>query len=167
ARRSHRLARRRLAHAQGPRRHEERAAVRGVPRSRRHGRVPVGRALGERLWIVASPLTRGPTPGVAGLPGFRGHASVQDSPPTAGPPFRAPVGGAGGLALTGRPVPHPPCNPARASASALAHLACLALLALLPGCSLRKFAAGSVANSLTQGPDVFGTDGDPELGSDA
>jgi predicted anti-sigma-YlaC factor YlaD len=31
------------------------------------------------------------------------------------------------------------------------------------GCSVQKFAVGSVANSLTTGPDVFASDDDPEL----
>jgi len=51
---------------------------------------------------------------------------------------------------------------ARASRAAL-----LALLAALPfavsSCSINKIATKSVANSLTKGPDVFGTDDDPEL----
>lgn len=46
-----------------------------------------------------------------------------------------------------------------------------ALLALLvvagTSCSIRKMAVKSVANSLTSGPDVFGTDNDPELVRDA
>jgi len=54
---------------------------------------------------------------------------------------------------------------ARARASRAATL--LALLAALPlaltSCSINKIATKSVANSLTSGPDVFGTDDDPEL----
>jgi predicted anti-sigma-YlaC factor YlaD len=46
-------------------------------------------------------------------------------------------------------------------------LALCAALALLPGCSLQRIATRSVANSLTSGPDVFGTDDDPELVRDA
>lgn len=48
-------------------------------------------------------------------------------------------------------------------------LACvlLATLALVPGCSIKRIAVKSVANSLTSGPDVFGTDDDPELIRDA
>jgi tetratricopeptide (TPR) repeat protein len=48
-------------------------------------------------------------------------------------------------------------------------LACLLLatLALVPGCSIKRIAVKSVANSLTSGPDVFGTDDDPELIRDA
>src|SRR5437870_4347478 len=37
------------------------------------------------------------------------------------------------------------------------------VLAAVPGCSLRRFAANSVANSLANGPDVFSSDDDPEL----
>ena len=40
---------------------------------------------------------------------------------------------------------------------------CLALLAATTSCSINKMATKSVANSLTSGPDVFGTDDDPEL----
>ena len=59
--------------------------------------------------------------------------------------------------------------PARNSARRLPliALALLAWLAFLPGCSLKRLAVGSVANTLTQGPDVFGTDDDPELVRDA
>lgn len=43
----------------------------------------------------------------------------------------------------------------------------LAILLSLPlalaSCSINKFATKSVANSLTKGPDVFGTDDDPDL----
>ena len=39
----------------------------------------------------------------------------------------------------------------------------LAMLLGLAGCSIRKFAVGQVANSLTSGPDVFASDDDPEL----
>src|SRR5262245_42969145 len=42
-------------------------------------------------------------------------------------------------------------------------LAAFAALAVLPACSIKKFATKSVANSLTSGPDVYGTDNDPEL----
>ncbi len=41
------------------------------------------------------------------------------------------------------------------------------VLIALPGCSIKRMAAKSVANSLTTGPDVFGTDDDPELIRDA
>ena len=47
-------------------------------------------------------------------------------------------------------------------------IAALVALALLSaGCSLKRFAARSVANSLTSGQDVYGTDNDPELIRDA
>jgi predicted anti-sigma-YlaC factor YlaD len=36
-------------------------------------------------------------------------------------------------------------------------------LATLPACSIKKYATKSVANSLTSGPDVYGTDNDPQL----
>ena len=48
----------------------------------------------------------------------------------------------------------------------LVALACAAALAV-SGCSVKRFAANSVANSITSGPDVFGTDEDPELIRDA
>jgi predicted anti-sigma-YlaC factor YlaD len=48
------------------------------------------------------------------------------------------------------------------SSRALAALLLAAALAA-PGCSLQRVATRSVANSLTSGPDVFGTDNDPEL----
>jgi len=43
----------------------------------------------------------------------------------------------------------------------------LALAPALAGCSLKRMAVRGVANSLTSGPDVFGTDDDPELIRDA
>ena len=43
----------------------------------------------------------------------------------------------------------------------------LGLATLLAGCSIKRLAVRSVANSLTRGPDVFGTDNDPELVRDA
>jgi tetratricopeptide (TPR) repeat protein len=46
-------------------------------------------------------------------------------------------------------------------------LVLLCALLALSGCSIRRFAMKSVANSLTSGPDVFGTDDDPELVRDA
>ncbi len=49
----------------------------------------------------------------------------------------------------------------------LAGVALLLLAASTGGCSLRRFAANSVANSLATGPDVFSTDNDPELVRDA
>jgi predicted anti-sigma-YlaC factor YlaD len=45
----------------------------------------------------------------------------------------------------------------------LARLLPLVALAVLSSCSLRKFAAGQVAASITSGPDVYSTDDDPEL----
>ncbi len=42
-----------------------------------------------------------------------------------------------------------------------------ALPAALGSCSVRRFVARSVANSLTSGPDVYGTDDDPDLVRDA
>lgn len=43
----------------------------------------------------------------------------------------------------------------------------LALAPALGGCSIKRMAIRSVANSLTSGPDVFGTDDDPDLVRDA
>src|SRR2546423_6226717 len=43
----------------------------------------------------------------------------------------------------------------------------VALLAAGTSCSVRKFVAGNVANSLTSGPDTFSSDEDPELIEDA
>ncbi len=54
-----------------------------------------------------------------------------------------------------------------ASPRALVACVLLATLALVPGCSIKRIALKSVANSLTSGPDVFGTDNDPELIRDA
>jgi predicted anti-sigma-YlaC factor YlaD len=42
-----------------------------------------------------------------------------------------------------------------------------ALVLGLPSCSIKRMAVRGVANSLTQGPDAFGTDDDPELIRDA
>jgi predicted anti-sigma-YlaC factor YlaD len=42
-----------------------------------------------------------------------------------------------------------------------------AVLACVPGCSVKRLAVNNVANTLTQGPDVFSTDDDPELVRDA
>ncbi len=60
----------------------------------------------------------------------------------------------------------------RAARSTLVPFALVALLLLVSavfssGCSLKRIAVKSVANSLTSGPDVFGTDDDPELIRDA
>lgn len=43
----------------------------------------------------------------------------------------------------------------------------LAVAPALSGCSIKRMAVKSVANSLTSGPDVFGTDDDPDLIRDA
>ncbi len=61
----------------------------------------------------------------------------------------------------------PHARRARAPLLALAVLALLAATLVLPGCSIKRLALKSVANSLTGGPDVFGTDEDPELVRDA
>jgi hypothetical protein len=50
---------------------------------------------------------------------------------------------------------------------ALLLITCAALPVLLGACSIRRFAVRTVANSLTSGPDVYGTDEDPELVRDA
>ena len=46
-------------------------------------------------------------------------------------------------------------------------LAILVLALLIPGCSLKRMAVNSVANTLAEGGDVFGRDEDPELIRDA
>ncbi len=70
----------------------------------------------------------------------------------------------------GAATPGPP-GPSRGSRGAAGALALLVLvLALAPaltGCSIKRMAVRSVANSLTSGPDVFGTDDDPDLVRDA
>jgi TRAP transporter T-component len=43
----------------------------------------------------------------------------------------------------------------------------LAVASALGSCSIKRYAIKSVANSLTSGPDVYGTDDDPELVADA
>jgi len=98
-----------------------------------------------------------------------GHASVDPLPPMAGPPLgfrsrpRRSRGGAGGAVLID---PSPMPRRARAGrAPAVALL--LALAAVLAGCSIQKTASKGVADSLTKGPDVYGTDNDPELVRDA
>ena len=67
-------------------------------------------------------------------------------------------------------VSHPHCQPlesARRASRALT-IALLLLLALpLTSCSIKRMAVKSVANSLTSGPDVYGTDDDPDLIRDA
>ena len=82
----------------------------------------------------------------------------------AGPPTALPA--------RGLEIPQvPPCPNRRSSrrTRALAAPLAAALLALLvlPGCSIKHYALTGVANSLTSGPDVFGTDDDPELIRDA
>jgi len=52
-------------------------------------------------------------------------------------------------------------------APALWLFAAVLVLGLASGCSIKKYAIKNVANSLTTGPDVFGTDDDPELIRDA
>ncbi len=69
-------------------------------------------------------------------------------------------------------VPRQGSTPSRRPAPRLpgALVALLVLPALLGGlssCSVKKFAANGVANSLTSGPDVFGTEEDPQLVRDA
>ncbi len=64
------------------------------------------------------------------------------------------------------PIDRTPVRPAPARAW-LAVLVLLALPFALASCSIQKFAVGQVANSLTKGPDVYGTDNDPELVRDA
>ncbi len=61
-----------------------------------------------------------------------------------------------------------PPRTAPALARALLALTAVALaVAPLGSCSIRRYVARNVANSLTQGPDVYGTDDDPELIRDA
>jgi len=103
------------------------------------------------------------------------HASVNALPDPAPPGspavpplgFRsrapqAPCGPGGPDLIAPSPIPRRP-NASRAVAAALL----LALGATLAGCSIQKMATKSVADSLTKGPDVFGTDNDPELVRDA
>ena len=54
-----------------------------------------------------------------------------------------------------------------AARSLLGLLLLAALVAGASSCSIKKMAVKNVANSLTSGPDVFGTDDDPELIRDA
>jgi predicted anti-sigma-YlaC factor YlaD len=49
----------------------------------------------------------------------------------------------------------------------LALLVLLLLALALPSCSIKRWAVGSVANTLTSGTDVYGTEEDPELVRDA
>lgn len=64
------------------------------------------------------------------------------------------------------PIARTPVRPGPARAW-LATIVLLALPLALASCSIQKFAVGQVANSLTKGPDVYGTDNDPELVRDA
>ncbi len=63
-----------------------------------------------------------------------------------------------GSAVVSAPVPRGP---------AILLIACVALSLTLGACSIRQYAFRTVANSLTAGPDVYGTDEDPELIRDA
>ena len=62
-------------------------------------------------------------------------------------------------------------SPSRAASRLPRLLLGAALLATpvagLTSCSIKRMAVNSVANSLTSGPDVFGTDDDPQLIRDA
>jgi len=65
-------------------------------------------------------------------------------------------------------TPHPPRATTSAAPRALAFCVALLLLTLpLGSCSIKRLAVKSVANSLTSGPDVYGTDEDPDLVRDA
>ena len=59
------------------------------------------------------------------------------------------------------------CDAARFARSLLGLMLLPALLGGLTSCSIKKFAANGVANSLTTGPDVFSTEEDPQLVRDA
>src|SRR5215831_6376637 len=98
---------------------------------------------------------------------FADHASVTASLPTTGssPGFRDLSRGAPGSA--GGAVLNDPSPKLRHARRALALALLLSLAASLAGCSIQKMATKSVADSLTKGPDVFGTDDDPELVRDA
>src|SRR5262249_18882137 len=130
-------------------------------RSERSSRPPrwpcsCGAIAGRRPTSRCSATDRGRAPQC--LPRRGAHASVRCSPHPAGlsAPIRARQPGGPHVTDRSRGVHRP---------GAILLLLC-ALLAL-PGCSIRRFAMKSVANSLTSGPDVFGTDDDPELGRDA
>src|SRR5262249_47085369 len=153
----------RAAHGARPRRHALGAAVRDVPRPGRDAGVPVGRPRGPRV-SVAGHAGRGPT-----LKSSPSPASVSLPPPMAGPALVFPTSRRQGSRDTGGPDLLDPSRiprPLRA-ARALRAFAVLACLLPLAGCSIQRMATKSVADSLTKGPDVFGTDNDPELVRDA
>lgn len=61
-------------------------------------------------------------------------------------------------------------RPARLAGPSLSGILAIAVLLFalpLGSCSIKRMAVKSVANSLTSGPDVFGTDDDPDLIEDA
>jgi len=93
------------------------------------------------------------------------HVSVRPSPSAAGPrpAFPAATPGAGGPALHDPS----PIRRRRFASRPLAAVLALALGVALASCSIQKVASKSVADSLTKGPDVFGTESDPELVRDA
>ena len=100
------------------------------------------------------------------------HVSVEALAPRAG---RVPLPGCGLRRIRLAPVPpslerlpHVPlARLRRAGRLACALLVACVVMAALPGCSIKRIALKGVANSLTSGPDVFGTDEDPELVRDA
>lgn len=65
------------------------------------------------------------------------------------------------------PAPGPGAPAPRALRALLALLVLISLPLALGACSIKRMAVKSVANSLTSGPDVFGTDDDPDLVRDA
>uniref|UniRef100_A0A832I295 Uncharacterized protein n=1 Tax=Eiseniibacteriota bacterium TaxID=2212470 RepID=A0A832I295_UNCEI len=66
-----------------------------------------------------------------------------------------------------RPPPFRPAAPGAPLRAALLLALFVALSLGLASCSIKRMAVKSVANSLTSGPDVFGTDDDPDLVRDA
>jgi predicted anti-sigma-YlaC factor YlaD len=75
------------------------------------------------------------------------------------------------LPLPGSASAEPAAHEIRVIPAFLARLSFALIAALLvlsvTGCSIKRFAVNSVANSLTSGPDVFASDEDPELVRDA
>jgi predicted anti-sigma-YlaC factor YlaD len=67
------------------------------------------------------------------------------------------------------PMPRPDRQAASHDPPRRAALALLLALAVAatPGCSIKRWAVGSVGNTIAGGPDVFATDDDPELVRDA